>query len=272
MPKLFGEDSIGQRPGFLNQTLDHFTTVYSPDLYQVWAYTLHVLYGIGPVVGEDGLLYRKPEPAPDGTAPFEITRALSIGQVTDVGGQTILALVQSHPMYHQLRQMLGERNAHFQHLALSTSDIAGWYDHLVEHGINPMTPILREGQMVQFFWGLIMDPRQGMDFRPNGVWLESVQRLQDDAALQQLAANSRYFRDESFNGLLAAVEHMYRNQAWIPFMDADLYVRILAYALEHPVQRMTLADLCAVEGMMLRYGAERDPITFPDVSEYLPKR
>lgn len=247
------------KPDFLNLHVDHMTLLLQPRLYAVSYAIFRILFGCTP----DDMLYEKRRKNSDGKTETSMTFAMKIGESVPekmkMPISTIIATVQPSEEPHQpshVREMLdGHRAAaHWQHIALASSDLIALHDHLIKRGVQFITPILKdeEENLIQVFSGEWFFPGSP----PSGMFFEFVQRHPSDSALAELQRLNKqsWFRDETFLGLYQEKENEYRSGKVRPFLPEDLFVDIERLLAGKSIWQVTDVDLQAIENRMLEYG------------------
>jgi hypothetical protein len=219
------------KKSFMNFTVDHMTLLLHPKLYTVAYPVFRIIFGVTP----DDILYDKRRPASAKQKETSMTFANCIGewQPKDKNDplKTIVAVVQpSEPKGEEshVRDMLDGHDlaAHWQHVALRTPDLIAFHAHCCEHGVQFVTPILKDDHddLIQVFSGEWFLPGG----KPSGLFFEFVQRDPSDAALAEIQKRNKqsWFRDETFLGLYGEKEREYRSGKVIPFLLTSCLKRL----------------------------------------------
>jgi hypothetical protein len=215
------------KPAFLNFQVDHMTLLLQPKFYNVAYVLFRNVLGVTP----DDILYDKRKEWKKGQGEQSMTFAVRVGQ----GGHepkellnTIIAVVQpSEPLDQSshVREMLdGHRAAaHWQHIALRTSDLLAFHEHALKRGVRFITPILKDDQedLIQVFsgeWFFSGMPSSGMFF-------EFLQRNPSSDQMTRLQSHNSeaWFRDRTFLGLYQEKENEYQSGNVKPFVDFELF-------------------------------------------------
>jgi hypothetical protein len=244
---------------FHNFVVDHMTFLTDPELYKTTYALFRIVFG----VSKEDLIYEKRSNWPGQTKQASMTFASRLGVEKDarVPSQTIVAVVQpTEPLVQSshVRTMLQNRggSCHWQHIALRTPDLIGFHKFALEHGVNFITPILKDAEedLIQVFSGEWMVPGG----RPTATFFEFVQRDPSAELLKQLetAANREaWFRDKTFLGLYGEKEKEYQTGKATPFIDDALAKRITARLDGLEVFEIEDSLLDKVEADMLDYAA-----------------
>jgi hypothetical protein len=249
------------RPDFLNFKVDHMTLLVQPEMYNVAYVIFRTVFGCTP----EHLLYEKRKEWVPGEGEKSLTYAMQIGQ----GGETrteldntMIAVVQpSEPkkMQSHVRDMLDQHRAaaHWQHIALRTSDLLAFHKHAEELGVNFITPVLRDESedVIQVFTGEWFFPGSPA----SGMFFEFLQRNPTAELLQKLADRNResWFNDQTFLGLYGEKETEYRSGNVKPFIDPELFNQIYQMVIEKKVWEITEKDLALAEQKMRDYAKKR---------------
>jgi hypothetical protein len=253
---------MAKKPPFLNFSVDHMTLLLHPKLYNVAYCVFRIIFGTTP----EDLLYEKRRAQKPGQKDLSMTFAQRIGEWKEKPGQeplqTIIAVVQpSEPMDEpsHVRDMLDghESVAHWQHIALRTSDLIAFHKHAIDRGVNFITPILRDehDNLIQIFSGEWFFPGS----KAPGMFFEFLQRdpSSDEVAQIQRHNKQSWFRDETFLGLYGEKEREYRSGKVTPFLPDNLFNAILEKLGDKQVWEITEDDIADIEKMMLAEGAKR---------------
>lgn len=247
---------MADKPNFMNFTVDHMTLLLHPKLYAVAYPVFRIIFGVRP----EDILYDKRRPAKGVHPEKSMTFASKIGdwKASDNQNQkisTVIAVVQpSEPEDEpsHVREMLHDNkvSAHWQHIALRTPDLISFYKHALDHGVQFVTPILKdeEENLIQVFSGEWFIPGSAA----TGLFFEFLQRnpSSDELAELQEANKQTWFRDETFMGLYGEKEREYQSKKVAPFIADELFNMILAYVGEKQVWQVTEEDLSHIAGMM----------------------
>ena len=249
------------RKPFQNLVVDHMTLLVESRYYPVAYALFRIVFG----VDEAGIIYEKRKRWPGDSEERSMTFAVKIGENTSSKralSQSIFAVVQpSEPSTQSshVRSMLEARggSAHWQHVALRTSDLLAFHKHAVERGVNFITPILKDDDedLIQAFSGEWITPGR----KPSALFFEFVQRNPGRALLQKIAAGNRqaWFRDRTFLGLYQEKENEYRSGKVTPFIDDELFFAIEKTLSGKPPWEIKAADLRDVEKIMKDYAASK---------------
>jgi hypothetical protein len=236
------------------------TLLLQPPLYNVSFVLFRTIFGVAP----DDILYDKRKEWVPGQGEQSMTFAMRLGEgVDDVSlNNTIVAVVQPSEPKNQrshVRDMLGDHKAaaHWQHIALRTPDLLAFHEHAVRHGVNFITPILKDGEenLIQVFSGEWYFPGA----QASGMFFEFLQRNPSNESMQRIQAqnNSLWFRDQTFIGLYDEKEREYQSGKVTPFIDFDLFNQLHQEFGQKQVWQITPADLKRADEMMLTYAAKR---------------
>jgi hypothetical protein len=243
------------KPAFLNFAVDHMTLLLHPRLYAVSYPVFRIIFGASP----EDILYEKRRPAKGASPEKSMTYATRIGQWQPPRGNdtlsTIIAVVQPSEPENEpshVRQMLAghEQVAHWQHIALRTPDLIAFHQHAVEHGVQFVTPILKDDHenLIQAFSGEWFLPGG----KPSGLFFEFLQREPSQAAVAEIQKRNKqsWFRDETFMGLYDEKEREYRSGKVVPFLHEDLFEQISKFIGPKQVWEIGDADLAKIQEMM----------------------
>ncbi len=245
------------RPDFLNFHVDHMTLLVQPQMYNVAYAIFRLIFG----VPKEELLYEKRKEWVKGQGEESMTFAVRIG--SGVGNNpnlinTIFAIVQpTEPkdVGSHVRDILDSKRtaAHWQHVALRTSDLMAFHQHALQHGVNFITPILKDESedLIQVFSGEWFPP--GM--QPSGLFFEFVQRNPTPDLLRKLEERNResWFRDKTFLGLYSEKENEYRRGQVKPFLDPELFTAMNEFLGGKKVWEITDEDLKKCQAMMKQH-------------------
>ncbi|WP_413294930.1 hypothetical protein ACLSU7_07460 [Bdellovibrio sp. HCB185ZH] len=249
-----------QKPAFMNFAVDHMTMLFHPNLYKLSYVVFRNIFGTTP----DDLLYEKKRKGKDGAKDVSMTYATRVGAWEPKAGDplnTIFALVQPSEPKDQpshVRQMLDghENTAHLQHVALRTPDLIAFHKHMVERGVQFVTPILKDDHenLIQVFSGEWYLPGA----KPSGFFFEFLQRdpSDDELATIQKANKQSWFRDETFLGLYDEKEREYQSGNVLSFLPKDVMEALLKYLEGKEVYEITEADLEACDKIMIDMAAK----------------
>ena len=245
------------KPGFLNFHVDHMTLLLQQPLYNVAHLIFRVIFG----VGADDLLYEKRKEWIAGKGEESMTFAVRIGQANDELPDlrnTIIAVVQpSEPITtpSHVREMLTGHKAaaHWQHIALRTSDLLAFHQHALDRGVNFITPVLQDESedLIQVFSGEWFFPGSP----PSAMFFEFVQRNPSADLLKKLEDRNReaWFRDKTFLGLYGEKEKEYQSGQVTPFLDFALFDKLFSAFGKKKLWDITDGDVRAAEKIMLEY-------------------
>ncbi len=242
---------------FLNFQVDHMTLLLQPDLYKVSYLAFHTIFG----VGADDLLYDKRKEWVKGEGEKSMTYAICLGRGANPDPElnnTIIAVVQPTEPQGQsshVREMLDghQQSAHWQHVALRTTDLLAFHKHALERGVQFITPILKdeEEDLIQVFSGEWYLP--GM--RPSGMFFEFLQRnpSEEHVKIAQSMNRESWFRDKTFLGLYGEKENEYKRGEVTPFLKFDLFNQLLKEFKDKQIWQITPSDLQRAEDMMIEH-------------------
>jgi len=244
---------------FQNLVVDHMTFLVEPRFYKITYLLFRIIFGVEP----EDVLYEKRKAWPGDSEEKSMTFAARIGRYSAEKGlnQSIIAVVQpSEPetQSSHVREILKTRggSAHWEHIALRTPDLVSFHEFAVEHGVNFITPILKdeEDDLIQVFSGEWSLPGS----KPSGVFFEFVQRKPGKALLNKIArSRESWFRDKTFLGLYQEKEKEYRSGNVMPFIDDELFARLERFAATKPLWKITEKDVKTAETLMRGYAAEK---------------
>lgn len=242
---------------FLNFQVDHMTLLLQPDLYKISYLAFNTIFGVGP----DDLLYDKRKEWVKGEGEKSMTYAICLGRGANPDpdlNNTIVAVVQPTEPVGQsshVREMLDghQQSAHWQHVALRTTDLLAFHQHAVERGVQFITPILKdeEEDLIQVFSGEWYLP--GM--RPSGMFFEFLQRnpSEEHVKIAQSMNRESWFRDKTFLGLYGEKETEYARGEVTPFLKFDLFNQLLKEFKDKQIWQITPSDLQRAEDMMIEH-------------------
>jgi hypothetical protein len=244
-----------QRKPFQNFQVDHMTLLLQPDLYKIAYLTFNVILGAGP----EDLLYDKRKTWNESEGEKSMTFAMRVGQGASPDADlnnTIIAVVQPTEPKNQgshVREMLDghESAAHWQHIALRTTDLIAFHEHAAARGMQFITPILKDDEenLIQVFSGEWYFPGS----KPSGVFFEFLQRKPSDDNVKKLQAlnNESWFRDKTFLGLYGEKENEYARGEVTPFIKFDLFNALHNEFKNKQIWQITEQDLQKAESIML---------------------
>jgi hypothetical protein len=188
-----------------------------------------------------------------------MTYATRIGQwegaKSSVALGTIIAVVQPSEPENEpshVRDMLGghDQVAHWQHIALRTPDLIAFHQHAQEHGVQFVTPILKDDHenLIQAFSGEWYLPGG----KSSGLFFEFLQREPSTEVVAELQKRNKqsWFRDETFMGLYQEKEREYRSGKVSHFLHEDLFEQIYKYVGPKQVWEINDSDLAKIQDMM----------------------
>ena len=250
---------------FLNFHVDHMTMLVSPKMYNLTYIIFQTIFGCS----HDDIIYEKRKEWIKGMGESSMTFAVCIGKSAKVDTaiqNTIIALVQpSEPIKQpsHVREMLDGHNAsaHWQHVALGTSDLLAFHQYALERGVNFITPILKDDDedLIQVFSGEWYLP----DGKPSGLFFEFVQRNPTEALLKKLEEHNResWFRDKTFLGLYGEKEKEYQSGKIVPFLDHELMLQIQSNLDSKKIWEIKQEDIDLTEKMMLDYASVKSSLS-----------
>jgi hypothetical protein len=233
------------------------TLLVQPQLYNVAHVIFRTVFGCMP----EHVVYEKRKEWIAGEGDQSLTYAMQVGQGTDLSPElqtTMIAVVQpSEPasMRSHVREMLdGHRAAaHWQHIALRTSDLLAFHAHATARGVNFITPVLRDESenVIQVFSGEWFFPGSPA----SGMFFEFLQRNPSPELLQKMAERNResWFNDKTFLGLYGEKEQEYQSGKIKPFIDEALFEQIAAVVAPKKMWEITEDDVKRCEKLMLDY-------------------
>jgi hypothetical protein len=246
------------RKSFQNFQVDHMTLLLQPQLYNVAFVVFHVIFGVGP----EDLLYEKRKKWTESTDEQSMTYAVRLGTGANPNPElnnTILAVVQpSEPKAQSshVREMLDGHSAaaHWQHIALRTTDLLAFHKHALERGIQFITPILKDDEedLIQVFSGEWFYP----GIKSSGMFFEFLQReptAEENKAVQSMNRES-WFRDKTFLGLYGEKEREYQTGKVTPFIADELFHSLHKEYGSKKLWQITPKDLEKAEEIMLEFG------------------
>lgn len=246
---------------FLNFHVDHMTMHVDPMMYN----TVHLLFRTIFGVEKNDIIYEKRKEWKAGLGEQSMTFAAKIGKESNENKMlrnTIIALVvPSEPpdMTSHSRELLKQHNttAHWQHIALRTSDLLAFHKYALERGVNFITPILKdeEEDVIQVFSGEWFLPGAN----PSGVFFEFVQRNPTPELLKKIEEHNRqsWFRDKTFLGLYEEKERENITSDVKPFIDHKLFLKIQSIVKDKKLWEITEDDVIKAEKTMLEYASKK---------------
>jgi hypothetical protein len=231
------------------------TLLLQPDLYKISYLVFNVIFGVGP----DDLLYEKRKTWDPAEGEKSMTYAVRVGvgaSRDEELNNTIFAVVQpSEPKKQSshVREMLDGhgQSAHWQHVALRTTDLLAFHKFATERGVQFITPILKddEDDLIQVFSGEWYLP----GLKPSGMFFEFLQRKPSDEHMKVLQSQNRetWFRDKTFLGLYGEKEQEYQTGKVTPFLKFDLMEALLKEFKEKTIWQFTEAVLSKAEEIMV---------------------
>ncbi len=254
-----------KKHSFLNFHVDHMTMLVEPKMYNITYVIFKTIFGCT----QDDIIYEKRKEWKKGLGEKSMTFAACIGRGAKVDTtlqNTIIALVQpsepeSQPSH--VREMLVGHNAsaHWQHVALGTSDLLAFHEYALERGVNFITPILKDDDedLIQVFSGEWYFPGG----KPSGMFFEYVQRNPTEALLKKLEEHNResWFRDKTFLGLYGEKEKEYQGGKVVPFLDHDLMLELQKKLEKKHVWEITDSDISDAEKTMLDYSKKKKSLS-----------
>jgi hypothetical protein len=248
------------KPAYLNLVVDHMTFLVEPRFYNVSYALFRLVLG----VQREELIYEKRRKWPGDKEESSMTFASRIGVMNDAQElrNSIIAVVQpSEPKGtpSHVRDILKNRggSAHWQHIALRTSDLLAFHKHARERGVNFITPILKEADedLIQVFSGEWNMPGS----KPTGIFFEFVQRDPSPALLKKIESSNRetFFRDKTFLGLYQEKQKEYDSGKIQPFIDDELFVTLEKLLGSKKLWDITDKDLAKAESEMKAYASAR---------------
>lgn len=255
---------MAAKPNFMNFTVDHMTLLLHPKLYSVAYPVFRIIFGVRP----EDILYDKRRPAKENRPEKSMTFASRIGdwKASENLNQkisTVIAVVQPTEPENEsshVREMLdgNKISAHWQHIALRTPDLISFYNHALEHGVQFVTPILKdeEENLIQVFSGEWFIPGS----EATGLFFEFLQRNPSDSELSKIqeANKQSWFRDETFLGLYNEKEREYQSGKVAPFIDPELFNLILNYVDKKEMWQVTEDDIAHIANMMKDFAKNKN--------------
>lgn len=250
-----------KRQPFQNFQVDHMTLLLQPQLYNVAYVIFQVIFGAGP----EDVLYEKRKKWDGASEEESMTFAVRLGEGANPDpnlNNTVVAVVQpSEPKGKpsHVREMLDghQSAAHWQHIALRTTDLLTFHKHALERGIQFITPILKddEDDLIQVFSGEWYFP----DSKPSGMFFEFLQRNPSKESMEELENQNRelWFRDKTFLGLYGEKETEYQTGKVTPFIDFEIYNMLYREFGQKKLWDIGEAELKKAEDMMLEFGKRK---------------
>ncbi len=242
---------------FLNFQVDHMTMHVVPEFYN----TAHILFRILFGVSKEDVIYEKRKEWIAGKGERSMTYAVKIGEGTvgdpSLANTIIAVVVPSEPdnIPSHSRELLKAHNAdaHWQHIALRTSDLLAYHKYALERGVNFITPIMKDEDedVIQVFSGEWFVPGSN----PSGVFFEFTQRKPSPELLRKLEEHNRecWFRDKTFLGLYLEKERESQTKKVTPFIDHELFKKIQPIMKHKNIWEITESDVSSCEKIMLEY-------------------
>lgn len=246
-----------ERQSFLNFQVDHMTLLLQPQMYNVAYVLFRTILGVSP----EDILYNKRKAWVDGGPEESMTFASCIGRGADTNQEmnnTVIAVVQpSEPRNtpSHVRDMLDSHKAaaHWQHIALRTSDLLAFHEHALQRGVRFITPILKDDDedLIQIFSGEWYFPGS----TPSGMFFEFLQRNPNAEMMRKIEERNResWFRDKTFLGLYGEKEKEYRSGKVTPFIDFELFQALYEKVGQKKLWEITEAELKDAESIMMGY-------------------
>ena len=243
---------------FLNFQVDHMTLLLQPEFYKVAYVAFQVIFGLTfkfEPKSED-LIYHMETGEDDGTKK-SMTYAIRLGQGSSPNAElnrTVIAIVQPTEPDAQashVRDMLDGGAAHWQHIALRTSDLFAFYDHARERGVQFVTSIRKDSveDLIQVFSGELYFPGT----KPSGVFFEFVQRNPTEKDLQTVKDRQAMFRDETFMGLYKQKQLEYDSKIVKPFLSFELFNLLLKEFRDINLWEIEESHIEQAEDIMIQY-------------------
>lgn len=243
------------KPAFMNFAVDHMTLLLHPRMYAVAYPVFRIIFG----VSLEDILYEKRRPQSDKQKEMSMTFAASLGKWESKEKNplhTVIAVVQpSEPKDEpsHVREMLGESPAQWQHIALRTPDLISFHKHCLDHGVQFVTPILKDDHdnLIQVFSGEWFYPGS----KAPGMFFEFLQRDPSEGELAEIqkANKETWFRDKTFLGLYDEKEREYQSGKVKPFIAEELFGQISEFIGEKQVWQITEEDLGTIKTMMQEF-------------------
>jgi hypothetical protein len=249
------------RHEFQNFKVDHMTMLVHPRLYNVTYLIFRIIFGCDP----DHRIYEKRKEWVKGEGEKSLTYAMQIGQgqeSSEALDNTMVAIVQPSEPDRQsshVREMLDQHSAaaHWQHIALRTTDLLAFHDFAEKRAVNFITPILRDeaDDVIQVFSGEWYIPGT----TPSGMFFEFLQRNPSEDLLKKMAEHNResWFNDKTFMGLYSEKETEYQKDKVVPFLDDDLFEDIFKTVKNKNLWEITESDVGKAEEIMMSYARKR---------------
>jgi hypothetical protein len=249
------------RPSFLNFKVDHMTLLVQPRLYNVSYLIFRIIFGC-----ETGhVVYEKRKEWEPGQGDKSLTFAMQVGQGQESSAEldnTMIAVVQpTEPANRSshVREMLeGHRAAaHWQHIALRTTDLLKFHHYAEERGVNFITPVLRDesDDVIQVFSGEWYVPGTP----PSGMFFEFLSRNPSEELLKKMAEHNResWFNDKTFLGLYGEKEAEYQKNSVTPFLDNDLFEELYKIVGAKNMWEISESDVSRAEETMIAYARKK---------------
>lgn len=251
-----------KKHAFQNFQIDHCTLLLQPELYNVAYCLFKIIFGVGP----NDILYEKRKEWAPGQGEQSMTFAVCVGN-SEVKSdhkkeielaKTIFAVVQPSEPKNQsshVRTMLDSHKqaAQWQHIALRTDDLLGFYKFALDRGVQFITPILKDDHdnLIQVFSGEWYFPGA----QASGMFFEFLQRKPSDASLAAIEAENRetWFRDKTFLGLYGEKEREYQTGKVTPFVDFELFGMISREIEGLKLWEISEAKIEKIEQIMLEF-------------------
>ena len=249
---------------FLNFQVDHMTMHVDPKMYNACYAIFRIIFG----VGTEDVIYEKRKEWAAGTGEESMTFAVRIGQGV-IGSpalnNTIIAVVQpSEPanMTSHSRELLKRHSTsvHLQHIALRTCDLLAFHKYALEHGVNFITPILKDQDedVIQVFSGEWFLPNE----KPSALFFEFVQRNPTAELLKKIEEHNRqsWFRDKTFLGLYSEKERENVSGTVAPFIDHELFTKIQNMLKNKKLWEITEDDVLKAKKTMLEHASGKTSV------------
>lgn len=252
------------KESFLNFQVDHMTMHVDPKMYNPCYAIFRIIFG----VSKEDVIYEKRKEWAPGIGEESMTFAVKVGQGV-IGSpslnKTIIAVVQpSEPknMTSHSRELLKSHSTsvHLQHIALRTSDLLAFHKYALEHGVNFITPILKDADedVIQVFSGEWFLPGE----KPSALFFEFVQRNPTPELLKKLEEHNResWFRDKTFLGLYSEKERENVAGSVTPFIDHELCSIIEKELRNKKLWEITESDVIKAKKIMLEYASKKSMV------------
>ncbi|MBI4056727.1 MAG: hypothetical protein HY399_04170 [Elusimicrobia bacterium] len=239
------------------------TLLVAPEMYNAAYVIFRTIFG----VSKDNILYEKKKEWVKGKGEVSMTFAARIGQHSGKDNNaslqnTIIAVVQPSEPETQpshVRQTLQDHQAaaHWQHIALRTPDLLAFHRHALTHGVNFITPILKDADedLIQVFSGEWYLPGG----KPSGMFFEFVQRNTNEALLKKLEEHNResWFRDKTFLGLYSEKEKEYQSGKVSPLLDHELFLQLQSDLKSKKLWEISEEDIQKSARRMREYASKK---------------